>query len=164
MAVLGIRCVTMSVGRRGSFKTSTQKQTPTSSSKQSSDPPRQVSGLYKLDEIAPRQSQHMELIISQPADFILHLYYWSLQLKRDDIRSNGNKITRALQRCLCWLHYKLQIKCYPYWLILRPADSRTLNTDLKAIKMVRLGIQSFVCTLFPSTATFFHLSQGTGKR
>ena len=36
-------------------------------------PTRQLPGLGKLDEIAPQQSWHMEPIISQPADSILHL-------------------------------------------------------------------------------------------
>lgn len=53
----------------------------------------------KLDGMAPQQSRHMELIISQPADFILHLHYQSLQLKRGDIRRDGNEIT-TLPLCL----------------------------------------------------------------
>lgn len=36
-------------------------------------PTRQLPGLGELDEIAPQQSWHMEPIISQPADSILHL-------------------------------------------------------------------------------------------
>lgn len=65
------------------------------------------------DGMAPRQSRHTEPIISQPADFILHLHYQSLQLKRD-----GNEITTLplclleLQRCLCCLREKCRKCCH----------------------------------------------------
>lgn len=85
MAVWGIRCVSAAAD----FKLKTFLKSN--------------SGLVKLYEAASQQSRHMELIISQPADFILRLYYESLQLKRDDKYSNEKSLIMSisLQRCLC---------------------------------------------------------------